>query len=83
MYMTTWTLLIQFLMVLIIQCCTGSTDVKCDDDALGVYSPQSAPTSPTIARFEARNYLGEKFMHMISMLAEIYFPISKAEYDES
>jgi hypothetical protein len=39
MYMATWAVLIQFLMVLIIPCCTGSTDVKCDEDGTPVYEP--------------------------------------------
>jgi len=39
MYMATWAVLIQFLMVLIIPCCTGSTDVKCDEDGTPIYKP--------------------------------------------
>jgi hypothetical protein len=39
MYMATWALLIQFLMVLIIPCCTGSTDIKCDEDGTPIYEP--------------------------------------------
>ena len=37
MYMTTWALLVQLLMVLIIPCYTGSTDVKCDEDGTPVH----------------------------------------------
>ena len=41
MYMATWAVLIQFLMVLIIPCCTGSTEVKCDEDGTPVYAPEN------------------------------------------
>jgi hypothetical protein len=41
MYMATWAVLIQFLMVLIIPCCTGSTDVKCDEDGTPMYKPEN------------------------------------------
>jgi len=39
MYMATWAVLIQFLMCLIIPCCTGSTDHKCDEDGTPIYEP--------------------------------------------
>jgi len=39
MYMATWAVLIQFLMCLIIPCCTGSTELKCDEDGTLMYEP--------------------------------------------
>jgi len=41
MYMATWAVLIQFLMCLIIPCCTGSTEHKCDEDGTPVYKPEN------------------------------------------
>jgi len=40
MYMATWAVLIQFLMCLIIPCCTGETG-KCDEDGTPVYKPSN------------------------------------------
>jgi len=40
MYMATWAVLIQFLMVLIIPCCTGATS-KCDEDGTPEYKPEN------------------------------------------
>jgi hypothetical protein len=40
MYMATWAVLIQFLMVLIVPCCTGSTEHKCDEDGTVAYAPE-------------------------------------------
>merc|ERR1719454_56032 len=40
MYMATWAVLIQFLMCLIIPCCTGSVH-KCDEDGTPVYKPEN------------------------------------------
>jgi hypothetical protein len=41
MYMATWAVLIQFLMCLIIPCCTGSTEIKCDEDGTPLYTPEN------------------------------------------
>jgi len=40
MYMATWAVLVQFLMCLIVPCCTGSTENKCDEDGTLVYKPE-------------------------------------------